>query len=48
MKALVAGSLTCALVSDLTEALPAETTATTIDYITANWCPAITSDELVS
>lgn len=46
IKALVERGLDCLVIADLTEAMPADYTTTTLDYIRDYWCPTSSSAEV--
>jgi len=46
VEAMVRRGISCALVADLTEAMPASMTPETVEYVEDNWCPTLTSAEL--
>lgn len=46
IEAMVCRGMSCSLVGDLTEAMPASLTSETVKYIQDNWCATLTSGEL--
>ena len=46
IRALVTAGISCALIADLTEAMPPAHTAAALEYVERFWCPLVTSGSL--